>query len=175
MFAQIFHLRRALEIARVQHADLHEDKILINLREHPHDGEQRVQAEAVEAVDQKHGGARVEIARRRRFFDDDERVVRQRGGDEFVEAVQFFLRLAVMAFHPERETDQHAGDEQRGPAAVEKFHHAQRNQNAAGEQQAEAVDEHFSFPASAPCARSIHQCRTMPSCDRLKVMKTLML
>ena len=100
MFAQVFHLRRALEIARVQHADLHEDEILINFREHPHDGEQRVQAEAVEAVDEQHGRARVGIARRRRFLHDDG-VVGQRGGDQFIEAVQFFLRLAVMVLHPE--------------------------------------------------------------------------
>ncbi len=123
MFAQIFHLGRALEVAGVEHADLHEDKILINFWEHPHDGEQRMQAEAVEAVDEKHGGARVQIARRRRFFHDNG-VVGQRGGDEFIEPVQFFLRVAVMAFDPEREADQHAGDEQRRPAAFKEFHDA---------------------------------------------------
>ncbi len=105
MFAQIFHLGRALEIAGVQHADLHKDEIVVNLREHPHDGEQGVQAEAVETIDQKHGGARMQVARRRRLFHDGDGLVRQRGGDEFIEAVQLFLRLAVVVFYPESHAD----------------------------------------------------------------------
>ena len=51
-----------------------------------------------------------------------------------------------MVFHPERHADQQAGDEQRGPAAFIKFHDAERDENAAGEQQAKAVDENFAFP-----------------------------
>jgi hypothetical protein len=60
--------------------------------------------------------------------------------------VQLHLRLFVMALHPEGDGDQNAGDEQRHPAAFKKFHHAQGNQDAAGEQQAEAVDAHFALP-----------------------------
>ena len=146
MFPQVFHFCGALEIARVEHTNLHEDKILVNFRKHPHDRQQRVQAEAVEAVDKKYGGARVGIAGRGRFFHGRQGVVRQRGGDEFVEAVQFFLRLAVMVFHPEREADQQAGDQQRGPAALVKLHDAKRHEDAAGEQQADAVDDDFGFP-----------------------------
>ena len=125
VIAQVFHLVGTLEISGVQHANLHKDEVLINLWEHSYDGEQRMQAEAVETIDKEYGGASVGVARRRCFFLDDG-VIRKRGGDEFVKSVEFFLRLLVMAFHPERDPDQRAGDEQRGPAAFVEFHHAER-------------------------------------------------
>ena len=101
-------------------------------------------------------------------------VVNACGRHEFIEPLQLGLRLLVMAFDPECRGNQHAGDQQRGPAAFGKFHDAEGNQDAAGQQEAETVDEHFRFQAGS-LSRSSHQCRTMPSCDRLKVMKTLML
>ena len=55
----------------------------------------------------------------------DTGLVNPGGGDEFVEPLQLVLRLLVMAFHPERRGNQKAGDEQRCPAAFEKFHDAE--------------------------------------------------
>ena len=105
VFAQVVHLGRALEIARIQHADLHEDKILINLREHPHDGKQRVQAEAVETVDQQHGGAGVRHRTAAAFFPPRCASSASAAATSSLRRMQFFLRLPVMVFHPERDAD----------------------------------------------------------------------
>src|SRR4051812_5346493 len=52
MFSQVVHFRGALERAGIEHTYLEENKIFIDFREHPDDREQRVQAEAIETVDE---------------------------------------------------------------------------------------------------------------------------
>src|ERR1019366_498264 len=49
---KVLDLRRALEVARIHDTYLYEKEVLKHAREQPDDGEERVQAETIEAVDE---------------------------------------------------------------------------------------------------------------------------
>ena len=94
---------------------------------------------------------------------------------QFVQVAQILRGLVVMAFDEERRGDEQGGHQQRDPAAFEEFQGAQGDQDERRQRRAHTVNGELSLSNRATLRRSCHQWRTMPSCDRVKVMKTLML
>ena len=81
--------------------------------------------------------------------------------------------MVVMAFDEKRRGDHQRGHQQGNPAALEKLQVAQRDQDEGGQRRAHPVDSDLCLPAGQ--VRSCHQWRTIPSCESVKVMNTLML
>ena len=127
MGAQRVDFGRTLEVARVDRPHEDEDEVAEGVPEHSRHLEDRVEAQAVVAVDEHDRRPRLRVGLARRGL----RGGRARGGlgvgglDNHVQPPQFRADGEIVALDRERRDDQQPGQEEGCPAALEELHRRQ--------------------------------------------------